>query len=130
MHTQPIILFDDVCVLCNRLVRFVVRVDKQKTFFFAPLDARVAREYLSGRAVGLDSIVLVMDGKVLVRSEAIFGILAKLGWPWKLLLAFRLAPQPVTDGLYDFIARNRYRWFGRYRDCPVPSSEIRERILP
>lgn len=132
MAAQPIIFFDDVCVLCNGLVRLVLRVDIHEIFLFASLGSGAAEQNLSRSQEvreGVDSFILLNDDKVYVRSRAVFEILQQLGWPWKLLLVFRLLPLRITDHLYDFVARNRYHWFGRYEACPVPTATMRKRML-
>ncbi len=132
MPIQPIIFFDGVCVLCNGLARFIVRIDKRRVFLFATLDSHAAKEYLSvdsERQPGTESIMLWDKGSEFVRSGAVFEVLRRIGWPWKLLLILHLLPEFLLDKWYDYVARKRYRWFGKYENCPIPPSEMRARIL-
>jgi len=132
MATQSIIFFDDVCVLCNGLVRFVLRVDTHEVFLFASLTSDAATKYLSRWpeiCEDADSVIVLTGDSVYVRSRAVFQILQQLSWPWNLLLVFRLLPLRITDYLYDFVARNRYQWFGRHEVCPVPTPAKRKRTL-
>jgi predicted DCC family thiol-disulfide oxidoreductase YuxK len=129
---HPVVLFDGVCNLCNATVRFVVARDPAARFRFAPLQSAaggslLARSGLAPR--GLDSVVLVDGGRAWQRSDAAIRIAAGLGGAWRLALAFLVVPRPLRDALYDFIARNRYRWFGRHDACPVPTPEQRARFL-
>lgn len=137
LSPQPELLFyDGYCGLCHRTVKFVLRHDREgRAFRFAPLQgetfqARVPAE----RRAGLpDSIViLASDGSLLVRSSASLRILERLGGGWKLLSSvLGVIPRPIRDAAYDFIARIRYRIFGRRDDlCPVTPPDLRARFDP
>ena len=126
------ILFDGVCNLCNGFVRFVIERDPEGHFRFAALSS-VAAERLLGEA-GIhqtrpDSIVLVEDGRVHVRSNAVLRIARGLSLPWPLLYGFVVVPRFVRDGVYDFIAARRYRWFGRRDVCMIPTPDLTQRFL-
>jgi predicted DCC family thiol-disulfide oxidoreductase YuxK len=127
-----VILFDGVCNLCNRWVRFVIEHDPNTRFSFASLQSdfgqRVLRSY-HAPAFGVRSLVLLEDGRCYVRSGAVLRIARHLSGPWRLLGAFTWVPRPMRDAVYDWIARNRYGWFGRTDYCPVPSPELAERFL-
>ncbi|MDH3252410.1 MAG: thiol-disulfide oxidoreductase DCC family protein [Ignavibacteria bacterium] len=127
-----IILYDGVCVLCNRLVRFVVRRDPQGYFAFAQLQSQAGNEIrdICGRTpLHSNTIVVMEEGKCYERSEAVFRILRRLRFPWNVLPVFRILPSRLSDAVYRFIAQNRYRIFGRYDQCPMPSPEISERSI-
>ena len=129
---MPVVLFDGVCNLCNGSVRFVIERDPRKHFQFAPLQSATATRLISGSADRLampDSIVLVDDGRLYVRSEAALRIARRLRFPWPLLWVFMAVPRNLRDWVYDVIARHRYRWFGKRETCMVPSTEIRDRFL-
>jgi predicted DCC family thiol-disulfide oxidoreductase YuxK len=129
---RPTILFDGVCNLCNRTVRFVLARDLRERFVFAPLQSEKGRELLSRvgfPADGPASIVLVEEGRFFVKSDAVLRILAGLSGPWSVLALLRVVPRGLRDALYDWIAKNRYRWFGQRAECPVPSPEQRRRFL-
>ena len=122
MRNEPaIILFDGCCNLCNGLVQFVLKRKHKDRFRFIPLQSEKGKELLKKYAVPseIDSIVLIENGKFYVRSEAIFGIFRRLGGVWKLWLAFKILPRKLDDALYDYIARNRFKWFGRRESCVV-----------
>ena len=128
----PLILFDGVCNLCNGAVQFVLRRDPRGRFRFAALQSAAARAALAhaGAPASLpDSIVLVHRGRLRTKSAAALGIARGLRWPWPLLTVFWLVPYPLRDLVYDWIARNRYRWFGQREQCWVPTPELRARFL-
>ena len=128
----PVVLFDGTCNLCNGAVQFVVRRDPRGRFRFAPLQSAVAQELLApggGLAALPDSIVLVHQGRVRTKSGAALAIARGLRWPWPLLTVFWLVPAPLRDFVYDWIARNRHRWFGRRDACMLPTPALRARFL-
>ncbi len=132
---RPVILFDGVCNLCNSAVRWVIEHDKEGRFDFASLQSDVARRELvkvmDPREVDAlpDSIVLLDSDGVHVRSAAALRILRGLG-SWFLLLRLGVVlPGPIRDAIYDMVARNRYRWFGRRDTCMIPTPDIAARFL-
>lgn len=136
MDTEPaIILFDGVCNLCSRSVRFVIRRDPHARFRFAALQSDAARRACAGvgatppAVVEPDTIIVIVNGRALERSDAALAIAARLGFPWRLLAALRIVPRPIRDAAYRFVARNRYRWFGRTDACMVPTPELRARFI-
>ena len=127
-----LILFDGVCNLCSASVQCIIRHDPAAKFRFAALQSEIGREVL--RSQGLDptdlqTLMLIGDGKVFVRSDAAIEIASRLGGGWSVLKIFRFVPRVVRDGIYSTIARNRYRLFGRKEVCMIPSPEIQERFL-
>ncbi len=132
---RPVILFDGVCNLCNSTVQWVIERDKEGRFDFASLQSDVARREL-GKVMDTkeidalpDSIVLLDSDGVHVRSAAALRILRGLG-SWFLLLRLGVVlPGPIRDAIYDMVARNRYRWFGRRDTCMIPTPDIAARFL-
>ncbi|MFK7740566.1 MAG: thiol-disulfide oxidoreductase DCC family protein [Planctomycetota bacterium] len=126
----PLILFDGDCNMCNGAVQFVLRRDRKARFRFASLQSDAGRLALEQAGVGElpDSIVLI-DGRVRVKSAAALAIARGLKLPWPLLSVFWFVPYPLRDFIYDWIARNRYRWFGKREECWVPTPELRKRFL-
>ena len=130
---KPILLFDGVCNLCNGIVRFTLKRDPEGKFLFASLQSTSGQAILDrfGRPKSdFESYLLVQDGKCHEKSTAALLTLKILGWPYKLLYAGILIPRPLRDWVYDLIARNRYRVFGRRETCMIPTPEIRSRFLP
>lgn len=121
---HPIVFFDGVCGLCNRSIDFLVRVDRARKLRFAPLQGRTAAKLLPVEAIGPDkfeSIVFLENGRVYTHSDAILRIGMSLGGIWSYSGLAVLIPRPLRDSLYRWIARNRYRWFGKRRTCRLPS---------
>lgn len=133
--TQPqpaVILFDGACNLCNGWVDFVLRRDRDERFRFASLQSGAAAPFLvqyAGADSLPDSVILVDEAGMHVRSTAVLRILRELGWPWSFAIAGILIPRPLRDGLYDIIARKRYQWFGRRDSCRLPTPEEKSRFL-
>jgi predicted DCC family thiol-disulfide oxidoreductase YuxK len=126
------ILFDGVCNLCNRCVRFVLARDPGEHFAFAPLQSLQGRELLTRVGLSADgrtSIVLIEGGRAFEKSDAVIRVLGGLSGLWPVLSLFRFVPRRLRDAAYDWIASNRYRWFGQRADCPVPTPEQRRRFL-
>lgn len=126
------ILFDGLCRLCDGAVQFVLDRDRRGLFRFSPLGSSYAQQALGRLAAGgprADSIVLVDGERVFFRSGAALRIARELAWPWPLLWALLVVPRPLRDAGYDFVARHRYRWFGRLDRCRVPTPELRARFL-
>ncbi len=128
---QPIVVFDGACNLCSGAVEFILKNDKSKKTLFAPLQSEIGRKLLADHGLdpGAAETILVIRGKsVLVRSEAALEVARHLGF-WSWLRIFRVVPRPWRDCLYSFLARNRYRWFGKRHACFAPTKEQRERFL-
>ena len=132
-----LILFDGVCNLCHGFVQFVIRHDAAGRFEFAALQSEAARTRLAGLGAPLpapgtdpDSVLLLDGGRLYSHSEAVLRIAGQLGGGWTLLAAPGwLLPARLRDGLYRFVARNRYRWFGRQQECWLPTPALRARFL-
>ncbi len=139
---RPVIFYDGVCGFCNRVVRRTIRRDPEGLFRFAPLQGELARAALARHGVtlpaagssDLGTFYLLLDPggpgeRLLARSEAVLFILRHL--PKHSLAAglYLLLPRLLRDALYNFVARHRYRWFGRYDACPLPRPEERARFL-
>jgi len=128
-NDHPVIFFDGVCGLCNRFVDFVIRRDKEKKFLFAPLQGTTASKY--NISLGkYNSVVLWQGGKYQVKSSAAIAILAQLPGLFRLTKILLLIPEIIRDWVYDIVADNRYRWFGKKEVCRIPSKEERLRFMP
>lgn len=128
----PLVLYDGQCGLCNHLVQFVLKHDRRGRFRFAALQSELGRGLLERHGLpadALDTFVLVDGGRAFIKSRAALRTVGGLDAPWPLLRAFSIVPGPLADGVYDFVARNRYRWFGRTDACILPSPEVRARFL-
>jgi predicted DCC family thiol-disulfide oxidoreductase YuxK len=129
---NPVILFDGLCNFCNGAINFVLKQDKKGIFRFAPLQSEAGRRLLQQYHLPTDefeSFVLIDDGKVYTKSSAALRVMNKLPWYWKEAQIFRVIPTIFRDAIYDFIARNRYKWFGKKDQCMLPTPEMRSRFL-
>ena len=128
-----VIVFDGVCNLCNRWVRFLLPRDRSGVFQFAHCQSEYGGAVLDGLGESRDdpSTVVLIDGdKVHLRSTAVLRALAALGGVWRGVLLLLIIPRPLRDTIYTFIARRRYRWFGRTELCVVPEPGWQDRFLP
>lgn len=138
----PILFFDGVCGLCNGFVDFCLARDKRGKFRYATLQGETAARLLPQAGIGANppgaepssewmrSVVLWRDGKAFRKSEAVIRVFTGLGGIWKIAALGRILPAGLRDLAYDFIARNRYRWFGKRETCRMPSPGERARFLP
>ena len=134
---RHLLLYDGVCGLCDRFVRFVLARDHRRRFRFATLQGPVGRDLVAswGRDPDrLETVHVVVDYRsetvrVLNRSAAALFVLGELGWPWRLATVLRRVPPALRDRLYDRVAAHRYRLFGRHASCPAPDPRYRERFL-
>jgi predicted DCC family thiol-disulfide oxidoreductase YuxK len=127
----PIILFDGVCNLCNNSVQFVIRNDTKEQFRFASLQSSFAQDLIRENIIKntFNSFILIENGKVFTKSTAALRVLKLLGGKWKLIYAFILFPPFIRNGVYDIIANNRYRMFGKKELCWIPTPELRKLFL-
>ena len=131
-NAAGIVLFDGVCNLCNRYVRFLIDRDPAGYFRFASLQSPIAHELLESHTLPSDqltSIVYIENGRAYTRSDAVLRMAAHLPAAWRLLSIFRIVPRVIRDAVYDFIARKRYRWFGKRDECALPTPGQRQRFL-
>jgi len=130
--TDPVILFDGVCNLCNSSVLFIIKRDPKAKFKFASLQSEFGKSHLEkfGLPVTeLNSVLLIKDGKLFQKSNAALEIAKHLGGGWPVFYVFKLVPAFFRDGFYSWIARNRYRWFGKKDACMIPTPELKSRFL-
>ena len=129
---KPVLFFDGVCNLCNGAVQLVIQNDPAGNFRYAPLQGETARKLLAGHESlqSGNTFILWDNGEVFTKSEAALRVAGRMeGW-WNWLTVFRIIPAFLRDAIYDFISRNRYRWFGRREECMIPRPEWSTRFLP
>ena len=132
MNENPVILFDGVCNFCNGAVNFIIRRDKKKRLRFAPLQSEAGQKLLDQHHLSLkdfDSFVLIENGKVHQKSTAALNILYHFPWYWQELQVLRIVPPFLRNAIYEFVARNRYKWFGKKDQCMIPTPDVRNRFL-
>jgi predicted DCC family thiol-disulfide oxidoreductase YuxK len=136
-RASVVLLYDGECAFCDRAVQFLLARDRAGTFRFAPLQGEFARGVLERHAElrGVDSLILVERDagstaeRVYVRSDGVLRVAQRLGGVWRWATLARVVPRAVRDAAYDAFARVRYRVFGRYDACRLPSAEQRTRFL-
>lgn len=129
---KSIILFDGVCNLCNSSVNFVIDHDPEGRFKLGTLQSDKAKEYLAGHNLNNDEIqtvILIENEKIYTRSTAALRIAKRLQGPVRLTWLFIVLPRIIRDPVYNWVARNRYKWFGKREQCRVPTPELRNRFI-
>ena len=118
-----IVVFDGICNLCSSTVDFIIARDSGNVFTFVPMQSPRGRQLLEERGLSIDRVdtfLLIGNDGTLVRSDAAIAIAAELRRPWNYLTVLRYVPRPIRDRVYCFVARNRYRWFGKRATCKLP----------
>ncbi|HYP50343.1 MAG TPA: thiol-disulfide oxidoreductase DCC family protein [Pyrinomonadaceae bacterium] len=129
---KAIVLFDGVCNFCNDTVNFIIRRDRKDSFRFAALQSEIGQKLLRQydlNAPGIDSVVLIENGRAFTHSTAALKIARRLGGAWQIFSVFQFVPRPARDFFYRLFARNRYRLFGKREVCMMPTPEIKARFL-
>ena len=129
---QAVIFFDGICNLCNGAVQFTIERDKKNMFQFASLQSDFASEKLKPFHIApenLESFILLENDKVYLRSTAALRIAKKLNGLWPLLYGFIIVPRFIRDAVYNYIAKNRYKWFGKQESCWVPTPELKSKFI-
>ena len=130
---KKIILFDGICNLCNSAVTIVIKQDKKNTFLFAAIQSKKGKEivdYLEIDIAKIDSIILYEPGvSYEVKSTAALKIMNDFGQFWQLTRLLWVFPKGFRNQVYDFIAKNRYKWFGKKESCMIPTNDLKEKFL-
>lgn len=129
---KKIVLFDGVCNYCNEKVNFIIKHDAKNIFRFATLQSEIGQKILKQLGINssLDSIILVEPGNAYyIKSEAIFKILKQLNTPLKGFILFNILPSLLKDMIYEYVAKNRYKWYGKKEVCMIPSPAIQSKFL-
>jgi len=127
-----IILFDGVCKLCNAWANFIISHDYQRVYRLCSVQSasgeRLLRQY-GYPTDRFETMLVLQQGRCSAKSQAFLQVMSGLGWPWRALVVLRLIPEPLRDWLYDRIALNRYRLFGKYDYCRLPTPDHAERFV-
>jgi len=127
---RNIVFFDGVCGLCNTSVDLLMRKDRRRFLLFSPLQGTTAAQFLpKGMTTDASSFIYARKGVIYDRSSAALLVFSDLGGLWKALMIFWIVPRFIRDGVYNFIAKNRYRWFGKKESCRIPTAEERSLFL-
>lgn len=127
-----VVLFDGVCNLCNSSVNWIIDHDKKNEFRFASLQSeygqRMVQQYnISGNY--MDTVVLIKNDRAYLRSAAVLQVLRGIGGIYSLAMVFYIFPAFIRDVVYNFIAKNRYRWFGKQESCRIPTPELKAKFI-
>jgi len=129
---ESVIFFDGFCNLCNGAVQFTIARDAKNQFKFASLQSDYAKEKLSSfqiEPIKNNSFILLENGKVYERSTAALKVARRLNGLWPALYTFIIVPRLIRDAVYNFVAKNRYKWFGKEESCWVPTPQLKSKFL-
>ena len=123
---DSVIIFDADCLLCNRFVQIVSVIDKKDSIYFTRLSGKTANYILSNNKnlVDVDSIIFYLNGNIYIKSDAVIRISKSLGFPYNMMSIFKIFPRSMRDIFYDFVARNRYKFFGKANKCLISKNII------
>lgn len=126
-----IVFYDGVCGLCNRSVNWLINHDRRQVLRYASIQSEFATKFLEGQGLDINSgtIIFSDDQELLTKSNAILRILLRMGGIYRVASVFRVIPRGFRDSVYDWLARNRYRWFGKYDTCRMPDPKTRSLFL-
>ena len=128
----PIVFFDGLCNLCNGAVQFMIERDENNILRFASLQSDFAKEALKPYNIDPeknDSFILLENGKIYQRSTAALRVAKKLTKLWPLLYGFIIVPNFIRDGVYNYVGKNRYKWFGKKESCWIPTPDLKAKFL-
>ncbi len=130
---KKLILFDGVCNLCNASVQYIIKNDKNDVFLFTALQSEVGLGIIKQFNIDTkktDSILLYSEKKgIYYKSTAALKIASQLGFPLNLMSVFLVAPAVIRNWVYDYIAKNRYQWYGKKEECMIPTPELKSKFL-
>lgn len=129
---HQVIIFDGVCNLCNGFIQFIIKNDKKNKFKFCSLQSEQGQNIIKQNSKDLkniDSVLLFTNNQIYNKSTAVLKIAKTLGFPYNIIKITSVIPVKLRDRIYDFIAKNRYRWFGKKTSCWIPTSELKEKFL-
>lgn len=129
---QPLILFDGMCNLCSSSVQFIIKRDKKKQFYFTSIQSHLGQQiiqYFQLDFTKAESVLLLEKNNIFIESTAALKIANQLSGFWSILYSFIIIPSFIRNSIYQLIARNRYKWFGKKESCWIPTKEIISRFL-
>jgi len=127
-----ILLFDGVCNLCNRSVQFVLKHEKQNKILFASQQSKIGQQLLAKfgmSANNINSFVFIENNQIYLQATAAFKVAKHLSFPFSLLQYLAIIPSSISNGVYQIIAKNRYKWFGKKEQCWIPNQQLQHRFL-
>ncbi|NQW43305.1 MAG: DUF393 domain-containing protein [Bacteroidetes bacterium] len=133
IENKPIVFFDGLCNLCSSSVQTIIKYDAHNSFLFASLQGATATQYLTEfrqKNSQIDSIILYDNGEIFIKSRAALQIAKKLKFPLFLAYSFIIIPNFFRNIVYDWVGKNRYKWFGKKNECWLPTLELKQKFLP
>jgi len=131
-NKQLVIIFDGVCNLCSGAVQFIIKHDTKEQFQFASLQSAFGQKVLTENnlsATDLSSFILVEDGRIYTKSTGALRVAKRLNAAWPLLYGFIIVPPFLRNGIYNWVAKNRYKWFGKQESCWLPTPALKSRFI-
>ncbi|PCH93601.1 MAG: hypothetical protein COB84_08990 [Rhodobacteraceae bacterium] len=132
VKTQDVIVFDGVCALCNGSMKFILRFDRQKHYKFITAQSATGQalyKHYNLDPTNFDTFLVFKSGDLLEKMDGVLAIATTLGWPWKIAAIGYLIPRPIRNWFYMKLAKNRYKIFGKYDTCMIPTQDVKERFL-
>jgi predicted DCC family thiol-disulfide oxidoreductase YuxK len=132
IKTQDLIVFDGTCMLCNGFMRFILRFDRKNHFKFLTAQSEMGQalyKHYGLNPTDFETFLVFIDDQLIESLDGILAIHTHLGWPWKIAGFAYILPRPAKNWLYNLVARNRYKIFGRRSDCMIPTPDIKARFL-
>ena len=130
-RNKHIIFFDGVCNMCNSFVRLIIKLDYKELFVFCPISSKKGQKIINKfnlELKNIDSIILLKNNKITLKSEAVIEILVSLNLFFRFFLILKILPSKLLDLIYDFIAKYRYKLFGRKESCIIPDEKYKSRF--
>lgn len=130
---MQVVIFDGVCNLCNNFVNLIIKRDKKSAFKFSAIGSDYSKsveEKFKVNLEELDTVVLIENENIFIKSTAVMKICRQLGFPYNLLVVFYAIPRFFRNKIYDFVARNRYKVFGKRNSCMIPTPDVLNRFIP
>ncbi|HLN52588.1 MAG TPA: DCC1-like thiol-disulfide oxidoreductase family protein [Lentimicrobium sp.] len=124
-----LIVFDSYCVLCSSVVSFLTKADKYGKLYYTSFDTPTGKALAESIPSEMDSLIFLRNNIIYFQSDAVVGIIESLGYPWKAFSFVKFIPHVFREGLYRYIARIRYKVFGKKKQCALPPPEIRKRFI-
>lgn len=126
---KRIIVYDGVCILCNQFVQWLIKRDKKGIFYYTTLQSELGQQLLAHYQIDGDTVVLWDNEKIYTKSDVALNVLPHLSVVWWIFIPLKVIPKGIRNGIYDWIARNRYRWFGKYDSCMLPDPNFKNRFI-
>lgn len=131
LQSKQILFFDGNCLLCNRIVRLLNKIDKKNKIYYAPLGGTTFQNLtITNKPHAVDSVIFYKNGQFFSAWDAVYQLFKLLDFPYKTIIIFNIFPKSLLNQCYFIVANNRIRWFGRATHCQMPSNKLAKKLLP